>query len=716
MPGMSSTLPRRPDSTPADAGSSRAAGVPLATRAASLAALALATFAAFAGVLRNRWILFDDPDYIFANPHINRGLTADGLHWIMGHPHGGNFHPLTSVLYMLDAQFLGSSPVAHHAVCLLFHVATTLLLAVALHRLTGAWWRSLIVAAVFAVHPLRVESVAWISELKDVLSGFFFALTLWSYARWAERPGALRWGLVALALACGLLSKPMLVTLPGVLVLLDVWPLGRWKGVPAAASRTRPVHAPARNFAGLVFEKWLLVLLVVAFSALTFWVQRSAGAVVGSERLPVGVRLLNAALSAGRYLGLTFWPRDLVPFHMLVEAHALAWGPYAVAGLLAVSAFAVAMLRRWPWIAVGWFWYLGTLVPVIGIVQVGLQGYADRYTYLTVIGFTIALVWTLALAWPRGRAGAVAAVGIVGALVAVFGVATARQVARWRDNHTLFSYTLARDPQNIMAHFCLATELLDAGKPAEAAQHLRAILAVSPANGDTHANLGLALTQLGRPAEAVPEFEAALRIHDRPTARHNFARTLMKLDRVDEAIVQYQAALRLDPDREPTLVELGAALGMRNRLPEAEAALKHAVDASREPTEARRLLAVVLTREGDVEGAVAQYARIVEAHPDDADALNNIAWIRATHADPRHRSGAEAVRFAERAVAAQASAPQAVLFSTLAAAYAEAGRFADAVRAGERAVDLGRREGDAEALARYESQLARYRAGQPFHF
>lgn len=701
---------------PEEPGASQGGGPFWARRARpmSLLALAAATLAAFAGVLGNSWVGFDDPDYIVTNSHINHGLTLAGLRWIMHAPHGGNFHPLTSVLHMLSAQMFGPIPGLHHAVSLALHALNAVLLAVALARLTRAWWKSVLVAALFALHPLRVESVAWVSELKDVLSGLFFMLALLAYARWAERPGHGRYAWVVACLGAGLLAKPMLVTLPCVLVLLDFWPIGRLQNVRLlGAARTRPWRAPRRSIGGLLLEKWPLFALVVASSATTFLVQRGSGAVVAN--MPLLARAANAAISYWRYVGLTIWPHGLMPFYPLTGTIDLGRGAWCAFALAVVTALFVGQGRARPHLLVGWLWYVGMLVPVIGLVQVGIQSYADRYTYLPVIGIGVAAVWTLDELLPRGRAIRIAATVAACSVLSVLGMATARQVRLWRSNHALFAYTLALDPTNLIAHHCLGTELLNTGHPREALEHFEAILRGNTGYAFTRANAAVALSALGRTDEAIQQFRRAIGERDGALARHNFGLTLMKLGRFDEAIEQYRAGLRLEPDHFATLVELGATLGTRGRFAEAETVLRDAVELEPADRGARRLLAVTLTREGNVEDAIAQYSALVRRDPDDLDALNNIAWIRATHADPRHRDGAQAVRLAEQAVAGSRP-PVAVLYSTLAASYAEAGRFPDAVRAGVRAVALARSERDSAASVSYAEQLAGYRAGRPFHF
>ncbi len=681
-------------------------------RPLSLVVLATAVLATYAGVLRNGWVLLDDPEYVFANPHVNHGFTWAGVRWFMHAAHGGNWHPLTSLAHMLNVEAFGLHAAGHHAVSVVLHALTAVLLALALARLTGGWWKSVLVAALFALHPLRVESVAWASELKDVLSGVFFMLTLLAYARWAERPGRARYALVAGCLALGLLAKPMLVTLPCVLVLLDVWPLGRVRGIaPARRTPAPPGGAPPRSPVGLLLEKWPLFVLVGASSVATFLVQRGSGAVVTSSNLPLAARLANASLSYWRYVGLTFWPHGLAPFYPLTATPDMARAALGALALVATTAVVAWQARRRPYLLAGWFWYVGMLVPVIGLVQVGIQSHADRYTYLPTIGLALALVWLLDEWLPAARVVRIPALAGACALLGVLAVATARQVAWWRDNHTVFTRTLALSPGNSVAHHCLGIELLEAGRPREAMTHFEAALRIAPAFTDARIDYGGALAMLRRYDEAVVQFREVVRTRDTAGARHNLGRALMHLRRVDDAITEYRAALREDPDHYETLVELATTLGERGQIAEADGLLRHAVELRPEATKTRRMWAVTLTLEGSVEAAIEQYRELASRDTMDLDALNNIAWIRATHPDPRHRDGAEAVRLAERACR-RSKEPVAVLYSTLAAAYAEAGRMPDAVRAGARAVELARAEQDSASSVGFASQLAGYRAGR----
>ncbi len=682
-----------------------------AIRALTVALLAAATVLAFSGVLRAGWILFDDPEYVSAQPRVAHGLRLGDALWFLTHAHAANWHPLTSWSHMLDVQWFGLHPAGHHATSLVLHVLNAVLLALVLFRLTGAWWRSLAVAALFALHPLRVESVAWIAERKDVLSGLFFVLTLGAYGWWVERPGALRYAALMLALALGLMAKPMLVTLPFVLLLLDAWPLGRL----AAPGRGRGARTRTRAPVALVAEKWPLFALALGAALVTFAVQRSVGAMVPVGMMSPAQRVANAVLSYWWYVGATLWPRGLAVYYPYGSATSWTGAVAGAAGLVLVTGACLLLARRRPYLAVGWLWYLGMLVPVIGLVQVGSQAHADRYTYLPAIGLLIALVWSVGELAGRSRAGRIAAAAALVLALAALSAATWRQTALWRDTRTLFSATLAVTRDNPVAHQCLGCAYLQEGQLQRGMAELREALRLSPNYPDAHNNMGLALDRAGRPDEAVAHFRAALSVTDKADVRHNLGAALDELGRTDEAIQEYEAAIALDPDRFHTLVLLAKDLAARGRMAEAETRLKRALELNPAEAEPHRLMAVMLTVEGRVEEAVREYHEILRRDPDDLDALNNVAWIRATHAEAAHRSGEEAVRLAERACA-RSPAPRAVLYSTLAAAYAEAGRFPDAVGAGERAVALARAARAEQDAERYEEQLRCYRLGRPFHF
>lgn len=671
--------------------------------------LVAATVAAFAGVRGNGWIQLDDPLYVVDNPHVNRGWTWDGFRWFLTHSHGSNWHPLTSWTHMLDVQLFGLTPVGPHLVNVALHTLTALLVLFTLHRLTGAWWRASLVALLFAVHPLRVESVAWVSERKDVLSGVFFVLTLLAWGEWARRPSPARYAAALGVFALGLMAKPMLVTVPAVLLLLDAWPLGRWReGVAARAG------AGAAWRARLI-EKWPFALLAAISAVLTVVMQRGTGAVVPFAVIPLSARFANAAVSVWRYARDLVWPRHLTifyPFDTQLSALVVIASVVALAG----AAWALARWRgRVPALAMGWAWSLVMLLPVIGLLQVGGQSHADRYTYLPQLGLLIGIVWTVADALAARPAAARAAFAAALVAAAALGLATRTQVARWHDSTTLFRWTLAVTRDNAIAHQCLGDVAMQAGHVAEALPHYRESVRIWPTFWDSHNKLGAALGATGHWDQAVVELERAAVLSQDPGVQHNLGFAYLMLGRVDDALPHFDAALRADPDDVRSLTHRGLALRAKQRFAEAEEDLRHAARLTPADADVHRELAVTCIVAGDVAEGLQQYGEILARDPDDLDALNNVAWIRATHARAEVRDGREAVRMAERA-RDKSPVPVAILYSTLAAAYAEAGRMPDAVAAGERAVALAKQDGDSVAIRHDEEQLARYRAGQPFHF
>ncbi len=666
-------------------------------RTACLALLALAVLAAFEPALRAGWIQFDDPVYVVENPWIRGGFQVQNLRWVLGSIHGGNWHPLTSLSHMLDVQLFGLRPFGPHLENVLLHTASTLLLAWLCFRLTGAWWTSLVCAALFGLHPLRVESVAWISERKDVLSLLLCLSTLLAWLRWTERPSRPRYALALGLYLLGLCAKPMLVTLPGLLLLFDHWPLARSR---SAGGRL--------GWRGLLREKWPFLAAGAAFSAITFLVQHAAGAVSSTQWIAPALRVQNAILSCGSYVGTTFWPVDLSVYYPYLRP-ASPWPAIGIGlALLAATALFWRLRRRNPALLVGWLWFLGTLVPVIGLVQVGGQAHADRYTYLPGIGLLVALLFGLRPAPFERGIGALLALGCLPLLLA-----TRAQAALWKDTRTLFAHALAVTQRNALAEQVYGNALLLDGEIEPAIAHLRAALALVPDFPDAHNNLGTALGSQGDLEGAIVEFRAALRSQETADTRHNLGFALLRLGRTDEAMRELERALVLDPRHARAHATLGNVLGAQGRLAEAEQHLAAALERQPDDPVTRRAQAVTLTLEGKVEQGIAAYEQLLALVPDDADALNNIAWIRATHADARHRDGAQAVRLAERARDCTAQ-ENAVLLSTLGAAYAEAGRFADAQRSATRAVELARAEHDEAAAQRFEAQLACYRAGRPF--
>ncbi len=707
------------------------------------------------------FINYDDPDYVTANPVVQKGLTSEGLAWAFGKAHAERtyWHPVTWLSHMLDCQLFGLKAGAHHLVNVGFHVLNAVLLFLLLKAMTQSPWRSALVAALFALHPLQVDTVAWVTERKNVLSTLFWLLTTGAYVRYAARPAASRYLLVALLFAVGLMTKPMLVTLPCALLLLDFWPLQRavwprWFGappvrpasgcagensenkgtplpgpLPAPSSRgegmgpragrasahgpattpgadslaprgtsgeragergsfkSNPNQAPHRTsryapapVGRLVAEKLPLLALSVVSSLLTMLAHKG----IGMEQSVLGLSLLlrveNALVSYARYIGKTIWPADLCILYP--HPGVWAWWKIAGAGLLLVLITVLAWRRRrdYPYLTVGWFWFLGTLVPAIGIVQVGIQAMADRFAYVPVIGLLVMMVWGAADFFARRKHGARAAALAAGTVLAACLVVTSLQLRYWKNSITLFQHTVQVTTRNYPANNNLALALLLAGRPGEALDYAREAARLMPQRAEAHLLLGWACQGVNKPEEAIASYTESIRLNpEQPGALKSLGTLLAGQGKFTEAAGQYRKALKYSPEDAPLHLEL----------------------------------AQVLLRSRAAAEAVTHYREALRLKPDWPEALNNLAWLLATDPSAEIRDGAEAVRLAERACDLTRR-QQAVFVGTLAAAYAEAGRFADAVKAGQEAHGLAVAAGNQELAKANEKLLALYRAAKPY--
>jgi hypothetical protein len=405
--------------------------------------LALATFLLYLPTATHAFVDYDDPDYVFDNPHVTSGLSLRNLLWAFTTGYAANWHPLTWISHMADCQFFGVTAGPQHLVNALLHAANAAILCVALRRMTACLWRSALVAALFAFHPMHVESVAWIAERKDLLSSFFWLLAILAYQAYAARPGPRRYLLVALLFAFGLMSKPMVVTLPAVLLLLDYWPLGRFQSLG--------------QLGPLLLEKIPLAPVAAASCVITFLVQRSGGAVSSLQHSPLLPRLADALCAFYFYIGGMLWPRDLMLPYVSGPSPGAAVLALGCAGIVAITALAILFRRRAPYLPAGWLWFLGTLLPVIGFVRVGRQFAADRYTYIPSIGFFIVLVWGAADLFERLRARRAARAALAAIPLCACVLLTARQISYWKNGETLFLHSVLLDPDNLEAVDCLAT-------------------------------------------------------------------------------------------------------------------------------------------------------------------------------------------------------------------------------------------------------------------
>jgi tetratricopeptide (TPR) repeat protein len=595
----------------------------------------LLTWIVFGQTLRYDFVNYDDPRYVYQNPRITSGLNLAGVGWAFTHIHSENWHPLTTISHMLDCQLYGLKAGGHHFSNVLLHTIAVLLLFVVLQQMTGALWRSAFVAALFAVHPLHVESVAWVAERKDVLSAVFFMLTLLAYVHYTRAPSTWRYLMVAVMLALGLMSKPMLVTLPLVLLLLDYWPLNRMEG---AGSNAR------RQLLKLLVEKFPLIALSAVSSAVTFLAQR--GAIGWTEQLPMLARINNATVTCVIYVRQMVWPINLAVFYPHPESRLTSWQiSLALVVLIGITMAAVILRKNAPYFITGWLWYLGMLVPVIGLVQVGWQGRADRYTYLPQIGLYIAISWAIAdltASWQRRRIFLAATALLV---ISALSWSAWIQTSYWRDSETLFTHTLAVTGKNDVAENNLGIVFLEKGQLDEAIAKLQAAIDLRPENGPAHNNLAKALLQKGRPAEAM---------------------------------LHYRKFLEIEPQN----------------------------------VEARNILGTALIQQGHVREAVEQWQEALAREPENGNAASNLAWVFATYPEDSMRDGGRAVELAQKALRVSGGKIP-MVFRILGAAYAENGRFSQAIETAQRGAELANSQGNPGLAAELQSNIALYQTGKP---
>ena len=643
--------------------------------------LVLCTLAIYGQTATHGFLNFDDRRYVSENPHVQGGLAPGNLVWAFTTGHCSNWHPLTWLSHMLDCQLLGLRPGAHHLTSVALHLANTLLLYLGLKLMTDAVWRSAAVAGLFAIHPLHVESVAWIAERKDVLSGLFWMLTLLAYFHYVKDPTSMRYLLVLLSFALGLMAKPMLVTLPFVLLLLDFWPLDRMKLSAAKTKETRSgkrvqprPDERRRTPLLLAREKVPMLAFSAASSVVTFAVQRKGGAVAAADGLPFGVRIANAIVSYVAYIGKTIWPARLAAFYPYPTSLP-AWKVGSAAALLAGATFiALRSSGKRPYLAVGWLWYLGTLVPVIGLVQVGTQSMADRYTYIPIIGLFIIAAWGAGDLIGRWSSGRIALVPSAATVIVACSAAAWFQVANWKDSVTLWRHALDVTTENFTAqnnlgaalssqweideaaahiaealrikpdyaeaHCGLGALLARQGKTREAMAHYNEALRIKPDLAEGHYNLALALHQQGRDAEAVGHYIEALRLDpDDAAAYFNLGNALDAQGATAEAIEQYTGALRLKPDYAEAHSNLGAALWRQGRTAEAITHYSAALRIKPDLAEAHYNLGTLLHQQGRIPEAVEHYTEALRFQPADAEIHNNLAIALAAEGKPEEAAG-----------------------------------------------------------------------------
>ena len=735
--------------------------------------LAAIIWAVFGQTLGYEFVNYDDDKYVYENPVVQKGLTWEGFRWALTYGQIGHWHPLTWLSHMLDCQLYGLQAGGHHLTNILLHTATAILFFLLLRRMTGFLWRSAFVAAVFAIHPLRAESVAWVAERKDVLSAFFFMLTLGAYVRYVRRPPSMiRYGTVALCFALGLLSKNMLVTMPFVLLLLDYWPLNRLSNfTPQVWFRLAAEKIP------------LFILMVGSCVATALVPEKHTG------QLPFGLRMENAVMSYVTYLWQMIQPSGLACLYPNPVNYPPLWQVAgAMALLLAMSGAAWAFRRTHPWLVVGWLWYLGMMIPVIGIVQISYYAHADRYTYLPQIGLYLMLTWAaadLCAGWRHRRE----ALGGLFTIILVALIFCARtQTAYWRNSELLWTHTLACTSDNAVAHADLGNFLSQKGRADEAMVQYQKALAIQPDDVLARNNLGLILCQKGRMDEAIAQFQKALTVLPNgdgalatrnnlgkaflakgqeqdaldqfqkvlesdprePMANCNLGIVLFQKGRVDEAIGCFQKALAAEPDFVLARDNLGTALLQKGQEPEALAQFQMALEKDPNDPTAHYNLGIFLFQTGQTDEAIAHFRKALETQPDFAKAHNNLgvallqkglvdeaivqferaleirsgfgdawdnlgntAWLLATSPDASIRNGTKALALA-RQLDRLSRGNNPVILDTLAAAYAETGQFPEAIDEARRALALALSQNNTVLADSLRQQIKLFQTGSQF--
>jgi tetratricopeptide (TPR) repeat protein len=636
--------------------------------------LLLSTLAVYSQVRSYEFVSYDDPEYVTANPNVRSGLSIHGLTWAFTTDRDGNWFPLTWLSHMADSQFFGQRSGLHHLTNVLLHTLSALLLFALLKRMTGSRWRSAAVAALFALHPLHVESVAWVAERKDVLSGLFWMLTLLGYAHYVERPRPGRYLLVVIPFCLGLMSKPMIITLPFVLLLLDVWPLRRLsfkKFAPAGRTKKKGQSRtePEAKTAGILWEKAPLFALSACSAVVTYVFQQRGGALVPANWIPLGTRIANALVSYVLYIWQSFWPSRLVVFY----PHPFSLPAWETAGaglvLVGVSILALRLLPRLPYLAVGWFWYLGTLVPVIGLVQVGMQSRADRYTYMPLVGIFLLVTWGVAdlfQRWPNAKPalGALAVAACCACLILTW-----NQVQNWRNSTALFTHAVEASTDNYLgyyglggvlrdqgrfdeavtfygdatrlspryagAHSGLAGVFLRQGRINEAITELTEAIRLSPAIAEDRISLGIALNKLGKSADGAAALLEAIRLEpDSADAHYNLGIVYAGMGQTDDALAQFDLAVRLEPDRPEAHYNLGSALAVQGKMSEAIAEFTKALQLRPNYGSAHNNLGSALASMGRIDEAITHFSEAVRLMPESEEARRNFEYATSLQTKP----------------------------------------------------------------------------------
>jgi protein O-mannosyl-transferase len=652
------------------------------------------------------FVYYDDDTYVFNNRHVLEGLSIPSVTWALTSGYGSNWHPLTWLSLMLDSQLSGGNPGWMHIVNVFLHIANALLLFELFRRLTVALWRSAFVAAVFALHPTHVESVAWIAERKDVLSTLFMLLSIASYAWYVKGASKGRYALALLLFVSGIMTKPMVVTLPFLLLLLDYWPLGRMTGQKG--------NSQTMSLRKLVVEKIPFFAISAVSCVVTYLVQRSGGSVLDFESLAFSDRMANALVSYARYIGKIFLPVDMAVFYPFVRGGAW-WGAVLSLVLLVLVTFAVIRYgRQQKYLPVGWFWFVGTLVPVIGLVQAGGQAMADRYTYIPYIGLSIVIAWTVPRLMPAVRMRTIALSFAVALALAAMGYMAWLQAGYWKDSLTLFTHAVVVTRDNSIAFNNRAAAYYDMGLYEDSIADCQSAIAINPRYAAAYKNLGFAYGKLGRWQDSITQLRHALALRPEYAEVENYiGYAYGMLGQWTQAEESFARATLARKDYDEAWYNLGTAHQRLGYDKEAEQAFLQAIKLNRHYAEAWNSLASVYTAQNRLPEAVDAHTKAIEADPAYAEAYNNLAWLIATRPEIPGRDTRRAIDLAARACELTLQHSP-VIMGTLAAAYASAGQYQDAVSTAEKAIELATKAGQPQTAAIVRYHLSFYKQGKPY--
>jgi len=686
--------------------------------------LAFSTIAVYWQVHSFDFVDYDDYEYITLNPNVKAGLTPQGVIWAFTTGYAANWFPLTWLSHMLDCTLFGLNPGRHHLTNLLLHMANTLLLFIVLKQITAALWQSAFVATAFALHPMHVESVAWIAERKDVLSMFFWILTIAAYSRYVRKPAKIWYLLTILIFSMGLMSKPTVVTLPFVLLLLDYWPLGRLSNPQTLQS---PEDSNSRNpasffqwpeFYRLLLEKIPFFALSFISCIITFFVQQAGKMVAEFADLPLTSRLANIFLSYVKYIGKLIWPARLAVFYPHSALGRMSVWPVilAILLLLVISVCVLNFARSRKYLPVGWFWFLGTLVPMIGLVQVGGQAIADRYTYIPATGLFIIVAWGLPDLLTRWRYKVLSLTVAAVVLTSAMMICTWRQVANWQNSFSLFTHALAATGNdNFVVHHMLGKELFKQQNFDDAIYHYEQTLRLRPHHFETLNNLAAAYYRVGKIDPAVISWKNALKVNpNRPDVYYNMGLALTKQKKIDEAVESFTHALRLNPGLAQARKGLANAFFLQRRFRQAAQQYRLLIQIAPNSSDLCNRLAFALLELGEIDQAVLYFEKALRLAPVNLELMNNLAWVIATHPGPASRDPQKAIRLAAQVCESTGYRIPRFL-DTLSVSYAAAGKFEQAVNFAQKALDLARSAKEESLAAEIQNRLNLYKAARPYY-